>query len=126
MGVVSDTEIVVELVHVGIELRVGNHVDHAAVVHHVMAVRHGCREAEVLLDEKNGKPLRLELRDRAPDLLDDHRRETLGRLVEQQQARARTQDTADRQHLLLAAGQFCPLAREPLPQVREQLVDLVE
>ena len=49
------------------------------------------------------------------DLLDDDRREPLGRLVEQQQLRAGAQDAADRQHLLLAAGQLGALAARAAP-----------
>ena len=60
------------------------------------------------------------------DLLDDHRRQPLGRLVEQQQPRAGAQDAADGQHLLLAARELGPLAAQPLAQVREQLEDRVE
>ena len=54
------------------------------------------------------KPLLLQLRDGAADLLDDHRRQPLGRLVEQEQLRAGAQDPADRQHLLLAAESLVP------------------
>ena len=50
------------------------------------------------------------------DLLDDDRREALGRLVEQQQPRAGAQDAADRQHLLLAAGELGALAARAAPR----------
>ena len=51
----------------------------------------------------------------SPDLLDDDRREAFGRLVEQQEPRAGAQDAADRQHLLLAAGQLGALAARAAP-----------
>ena len=59
------------------------------------------------------------------DLLDDHRREALGRLVEQQELGAGAQDAADRQHLLLAARELGALAAEPLVQIGEQLEHVV-
>ena len=71
------------------------------------------------------KPCCFQRADGLADLLDDDGREPLGRLVEQQQPRAGAQDAADRQHLLLAAGELGALARaEPLLEVREQLEDL--
>ena len=73
------------------------------------------------------KPCCLQRADGLADLLDDHRRQPLGRLVEQQQPRAGAQDAADRQHLLLAAGQLGALAgAEPLLQVGKQLEDALE
>src|SRR4029077_9035432 len=83
-------------------------------------------EMEILLDQENGESLRLEHSDRASDLLDDDRGQSFGRLVEQQQPRAGAQDAADRQHLLLAAGEFHALAREPVAPIWEQLEDAIE
>ena len=57
------------------------------------------------------------------DLLHDHRREPLGRLVEQEQVGAGAQDAADRQHLLLAARELGALARQPLLEIGEELKD---
>ena len=56
-----DTEVVVQLRHVRVELGIRNHVDDAAVIHHVVPVRDGRGEAEVLLDEQDREALRLEL-----------------------------------------------------------------
>src|SRR6201999_2699609 len=82
---------------------------------------------EVLLDEQDRKTLLLEQADRIADLLDDHRREAFGRLIKQQQASTRAQDTADGEHLLLTAGEFGPLARrQPLLQIGEQLEDALD
>jgi len=75
-----------------------------AVLHHVVPVGDGRGEPEVLLDEKDREALALEAADRLADLLDDDRRQPLGRLVEQEQPRAGAQDASDREHLLLAAG----------------------
>src|SRR5438093_9363335 len=66
-------EVVVQLGHVGVEVTVGDHVHHPAVLHHVVAVGDGGGEAEVLLDEEYGEPLTLESPQRGADLLHDHR-----------------------------------------------------
>src|SRR5947209_655608 len=83
----SDAEIGMQLRHVGVELRVVNHVDDPAVLHHVVTVGDGRREMEILLDQQDGEALRLQPRDGAPDLLHDDGREAFGRLVQHQQAR---------------------------------------
>src|SRR4029453_9093159 len=64
-------KISVELVHVGLELRIGKTVDHLAVLDDVVAVRHGGREAEVLLDQKDSETLLLQPRNGVTDLLDN-------------------------------------------------------
>src|SRR5690349_11960384 len=92
----------------------------------VVAIGKRCGEAEILFDEKDRKPLPFERADDAPDLLDDDRGEPLGRLVEQQEPGAGAQDAADRQHLLLAAREFCSLALAPLVEVGKEAIDLVE
>ena len=102
----------------------GDHVDDAAVLHDVVAVGDGGGEMEVLLDQQDGEAAALELADDLADALHDHRRQPLGRLVEQQQVGAGAQDAADRQHLLLAARQLGALAAPPLLQVGKELVDL--
>jgi hypothetical protein len=119
-------EVVVQLRHVGVEVRVGDHVDNAAVVHHVVPIRDSGREAEILFDEQDSESLRLQFCDRAADLLDDHRSEAFGRLVKEQEPRAGAQYAADREHLLLAAGKFRSLALQALLEVREQLEDLLD
>ena len=57
IGVSSDPEIVVQLVDVGVQFGVGEPVDDAAVLHHVVAVGDGRGEAEVLLDQQDGEAL---------------------------------------------------------------------
>src|SRR5687768_4619974 len=78
-----DTQVLVQLVHRGVEPIVLDHVDDLAPLHDVVAVRHRGRKAEVLFDEQDGEPLGLEAAQRRADLLDDHGREPLGGLVEQ-------------------------------------------
>src|SRR5262249_20327536 len=62
-------------------------------------------ELDVLLDQHDRLPLGLELRDGAADLGHQLRREPFGGLVHQQHARVAHERAADREHLLLAAGQ---------------------
>ena len=56
-------------------------------------------------------------------LLDDRRREALGRLVHDQQLGVREQRAADREHLLLAAGELGGADPLALGEPREELVD---
>src|SRR5712691_559697 len=83
-----DAQVLVELVHAGLQAVVGNHVHDPPVLHQVMAIGDGGGEAEVLLDEQDGEAPGLEARDGGADLLADHRGQALGRLVEEEQARA--------------------------------------
>src|SRR5438067_2077195 len=106
LGWNSDSEVSVDLVHARLQGRVGNHVHDAPMLDHVVAVSDRLREAEVLLDEQDGKAFLLEPPDGAADLLHDDGRKALGRLVQHQEARSGAQDAADRQHLLLAAGEL--------------------
>ena len=77
----------------------------------------------VLVDHQDRLAGRTQRREAAPDLFAHQRREALGRFVEDQQARLGHQRAADRQHLLLAAGELrCPCSA-PLGQAREQLED---
>ena len=64
--------------------------------------------------------LGVDLGDDPEDLLDDHRRQTHRRLVEQQQPRPGHQRPADRHHLLLAAGQRSADLGAALRHPREQ------
>src|SRR2546423_12942586 len=123
---VSDAEVLVQLRHVGLELGVGDHVDHAPVFHDVVPVRDGSREVEILFDQQYREPSAFKLGDGSADLLNDYRREPLGGFIEQQQPRAGAQYAPDRQHLLLAPGKLGALAREPLLQIWEQREDLLE
>ena len=59
----------------------------------------------------------------AQQLLDDDRRQALGRLVEQQQLRVEHQRAGDRQHLLLAARELVAEVGAALGEAREHLVD---
>ena len=65
----------------------------------------------------------LERVDRGPDFLADDRREAFGRLVEDEQPRVRHQRPADRQHLLLAAGEGAGALRAALGEAGEERLD---
>src|SRR3954471_21039266 len=67
----SYAEILVQLAHVRFQLCIGNHIDHASALHHVMPIRDGLREAKVLFHEQDRQSFRFELLNRAADLLHD-------------------------------------------------------
>src|SRR5262249_14157219 len=122
----SHTQIVVQLVEIGFQLGIGEPVDDAAIFHHVVAIRNRRSEAKILLDQEDGETLLLWHSDGLADLLDDDRRKTLGRLIEQKEPRARAQDAADGEHLLLAAGKLRALAREALLEIGKELENATE
>src|SRR5579863_1899967 len=72
----------VELVHPSGELRIGEGVDDAAMLHDEKPVGQSRGETEILLDQQDGESLPLELGDGAADLLNDNRRQPLRRFVE--------------------------------------------
>src|SRR5665213_2968331 len=122
-----DDKLIVQFVDISIQFSVGELVDNTSMLHDVIAIRDGRGEAEILFYQQYREALLLERPDRPADLLDDHGGEPLRRLVEQQEARAGAQDTRDRQHLLLAAREFCALiGAEALLEIWEQFKDAVE
>ena len=109
---------------VGRELRrVHDPVD--APVHHDRDVfRHSSGHPDVLLDDQDRDLALLADPDQhVLDLLHDHRREPLGRLVHHQQARVEQQCARYREHLLLAARELSTPVRTPLREPRESIVD---
>src|SRR6185437_16934731 len=122
----SHAQIVVKLVKIGFELGIGETVDDATILHHVIAIRNRRGEAKILLHQQDGETLLLERSDGPADLLDDDRRKPLRRLVEQKETGARAQDAPDGEHLLLAAGKLRPLAREALLEIGKELENAIE
>jgi hypothetical protein len=53
----------VKLVHVGLQLRIRETVDHLAVLDNVIAIGDRGGEPEILFDQEDGKTLRLQPRD---------------------------------------------------------------
>ena len=80
----------------------------------------------VLLDEQHGRTLPVDLDDDIEDRLDQNRRESHRRFIEQEQRRMRHQRPADRQHLLLAARHRARLLRLPLGKARKKGEDAIE
>src|SRR5215469_6489745 len=120
-GETLHSEIRLKLGQAGLKTVGRNLVHHAPAVHHVMTVRDGGGEFQILLHEQDGEPLRLQPADRGADLLDDHRSEALGGLVEEEEPRSGAEDPTDGQHLLLAARELGPLAVQPLAEVGEEV-----
>src|SRR5215510_3295440 len=73
-----DTEIVVQLLDVCIQFRIGELVDDTTMFHDVIAVRNGRGETEVLFHQKDGKAPILERTDHLADLLNNERSEAFG------------------------------------------------
>ena len=65
------------------------------------------------------------MHERAADVLDDRRLDALGRLVENEELGTRHQRAADRQLLLLAAGEIAAAPPEHVVENRKQAEDLV-
>jgi hypothetical protein len=78
-------------------------------------------KVEILLDQHDrhlAEPA--QVRDRTADVLDDRRLDALGRLIEQQEARPHHQGAADRELLLLAAGQIAAAPAQHLAEHRKE------
>src|SRR6266851_3435283 len=84
--------------------RAGPH--HAALLDDVVAVGQPDERADILVDHQDGLALALEAPEARPDLLADQRCQAFGGLVEDQELGIGHQRAADRQHLLLAAGEL--------------------
>src|ERR1700730_18227569 len=98
--------------------------DDVADLEHVGARGVGEREVRVLLDDEHRHALvALHARERFEDLLDHERSEAERRLVEQQQLRPPHHRAAERQHLLLTAGERPSLLVAPLFQPGEERED---
>ena len=100
--------------------------DDAALLQHVGPVREVECHGHILLHQQHGDAARVDVADDAEHFPHDRRREAEGRLVEQQQPRLRHQRTADREHLLLAAGERAGRLLELLAQHREEVEHLLQ
>src|ERR1700693_3973927 len=76
------SEVLVELSHAALDLRIRDHLHHPPALDDIVTVGHPGRKAEILLDQQDRESLGLEPLDRRADLLDDHRRQSLGRLIQ--------------------------------------------
>src|ERR1700720_4532200 len=78
----SHSEIIMQLVGVPRDILVADHVDDLPVLDDIMAVGEGRGEVEILLDQEDREALIFQLADQPANLLDDDRRQALGRLGE--------------------------------------------
>src|SRR3954470_20008205 len=94
---------------------------HRAAIHHRKTVAELAGKVEILFDQHDGDVAEIaQVGDRAADVLDDRGLDALGRLVEQQQLWPHHQRPADRELLLLAAGQIATAPAEHGLQHRKQ------
>src|SRR6478609_7526490 len=101
-------------------------MDDAAVFHHGDAVAERARDLEVLLDKQHRRLGALEVAQRGDQVEDDGGRQSLARLVDEQEAARLDHRARDREHLLLPAREL-PGGMEPeLLQRREQAEQPVE
>src|SRR6266542_2626881 len=115
----------VELLHVLVRAElVGLAVeDDPAALHDVAVIRDLEGEVRVLLDEQErGLLLPVHPLDDPEDLADEERGEAEGRLVEEDELRARHERAADGEHLLLAAGEV-PGELVPMTLERRKIVE---
>ena len=91
-----------------------------------MAIGQPHQRREVLVDDHERQAGVLQARQAGPDLLADQRREPLGGLVQDQQARVGHERPPDGEHLLLAARQVGAQVALALLQARKHLVDAPE
>src|SRR5215207_3309415 len=100
--------------------------DDAALLDDHVPVGEARQGVDVLVDDDDRLALALEALQAGPDLGPDERRQALRRLVEDEELRVRHQGPADRQHLLLAAGELRAEVVAALLEPREELVDALE
>src|SRR3989338_1708841 len=113
--------------HLGSELAGRPGGAHRALGPDHVAVGEPLGEVEVLLDQEDGQPqLALDAAERLLDLQDDRGLDALGGLVQHPELWPRQERPPDREHLLLAAREHAPLAREQRPERREQLERLLD
>src|SRR5579872_4473497 len=87
-------------------------INDPAIVHHPRLIADLLRDAEILLDQQYGDAGALNLLQAIDQRPDDRRRETLGRLVDEQKPPRLDDGARDREHLLLTAGERAG-ARQP-------------
>src|SRR6202140_1794221 len=84
-----------------------------AAIHHREGFGEFVDEVEILLDQEDGDvALVAEPCDGTADILDDRRLDTLGRLVEDEEARPGDEGAGDGELLLLAAGEIAAATPE--------------
>ena len=93
---------------------------HRTTIHHGKIVAELAGKVEILLDQHDGDIAEIaQIRNCAPDVLDDGRLDPLGRLVQQQQFWPHHHGAADRELLLLAAGEIAAAPAQHRLQYRK-------
>ncbi len=106
--------------------RVDDAVD-APVDHDRDTVGDGGRDADILLDDEDcDVAFGSEPDQHLLDLRDDDGREPLGRLVHDEEVRVGDERPADREHLLLAAGELPAAVAAPFGEAGKDLVDALD
>ena len=85
------------------DLRRSERLNDRALRQKVMAVRDRHRESQILLNQEHRQAVALRLEQHVAQLLHEDRGQTLGRLVQQDDARAHPERPGDREGLLFAA-----------------------
>src|SRR5215470_5548347 len=98
-------------------------VDDLSLAHHVDAIRDAQGQVIVLLDQQDRQALALEALEDAADLPHDDRRQSLGRLIQQEHPAIREERATERQHLLLPAGERARHLTLTLGEARKQRKD---
>src|SRR6266851_966891 len=106
--------------------RAGAARDDAAGLQHVAAARGLERVARVLLDQEHAHARIVDGADGAKDVLHDHRGEAERGLVEAEKFWLRHHGAAERQHLLLAAGERAGILRGAFGEAREHRKDVAD
>ena len=91
---------------------------------HIAIVGHGQRGAGVLLDQHDGHAGLAQLGDDGKNLAHHQRSQAQAGFIQHQQAGARHQRTAHRQHLPLAARKRSGQLQPPLFQARKQVIHI--
>src|SRR5437870_9027390 len=94
-----------------------------AVLQHITVMGHAQYLASVLLGDQDRRAGGVDRAYTLENRVQDLGRQAERRLVEEQQLRITHQRPAEREHLLLAAGQVCRLESATLAQHGEQFVD---
>ena len=109
------------LISAGSRLAAVAGIFHRAAVHDREIVAELAGKVEILLDQHDRHVAEAaQIGDGAADVLDDRGLDAFGRLVEQQQLRPHHQRAADRQLLLLAAGEVAAAPAQHRVQHRKQ------
>src|SRR5258705_13485689 len=93
----------------------------APVLEHVPAMAEPEGAQDILLDEENGEPARIDAPEFVEDAAHDHRRETQPRLVQLEEPALRPSPPADRTQLPFTPRKVPPPPLQPLPEPVEDV-----